>query len=133
MELRWAHRLEVYVPDALQPNRVPRRFHLHGIENPIRIFRALREVVWDFASNVAFDVDGRAGLQFRADLFIPTGINDCIDVHVTGEMRRELGAISGEKIENAAGKVTRGDDFRKGEGSKRVCPMQGRRRSYRWQ
>src|SRR5438477_8098724 len=83
-----------------EPNRVPRRFHLHGIENPIRIFRVAREVVWDLASNVAFDVDSSAGLQFRADLFIPTGINDCIDVHVTGEMRRELGASTGEKIEN---------------------------------
>src|SRR5690242_21464967 len=85
MKFRWTQKLEVYVPGALQPNRVPGCLHFHSIENPIRIFRIVCEVVCSVASNVTLDVDGAAGLQFRADPLITTAVNDCVDVHVTSE------------------------------------------------
>ena len=100
---------------------MPGRFHFHRIENPIWIFRFAGEVVGDITSSVALDVDGGAGLQFCTDPFIATAVNDCVHVHVTREMGGELGAITGKQIENPGGKVTRGDNFRKGEGSERVC------------
>src|SRR5438477_836711 len=62
MKFRWTQKLEVSVPGALQPNRVPGCLHFHSIENPIRIFRIVCEVVCSVASNVTLDVDGAARL-----------------------------------------------------------------------
>src|SRR5438128_704872 len=98
---------------ALESDRMPRRFHFDGIKHPIGVFPLATEVVSDAATDVTLDVDGSASLQFLADLFIVAGIDDCIDIHMTGEMRRELVAIPCEKIENTGRKVTRRDDFGK--------------------
>src|SRR5678815_22087 len=90
----------------LESDWMPRRFHFNGIENPIRIFPVATEVISDGAANVTLDVDGGSGLQFLANLVVVAGINNCIDVHMTCEMRREVIAITCEKIENAGRKVT---------------------------
>src|SRR5438105_9202524 len=104
----------------LESDRMPCGFHLDGIENPVRVFRVAAEVIYDDATDVALDVDGGAGLQFLADLIVAAGIDNCIDVHMTCEMRRELAAIACEKIKNAGRKVTRRDDFGKGKRGERV-------------
>src|SRR5436190_3202101 len=94
---------------------MPRRFHFDRIENPIRVFPLATEVISYSATDVTLDVDSGASLQFLADLFIVAGIDDCIDIHMTGEMRREFVAITGKKIENTGRKITRRDDFGKGK------------------
>src|SRR5256886_13171772 len=114
------------LPRLLESDRMPRGFHLDGIENPVRVFRVAAEVIHDGATDVALDVDGGAGLQFLADLIVAAGIDNCIDVHMTCEMRRELAAITCEKIKNAGRKTTRRDDFGKGKRGERI-----RRRSER--
>src|SRR5437764_15183934 len=97
-----------------------RRLHFDRIDNPIRVFPLATEVISYSATDVTLDVDGSASLQFLADLFIVAGIDDCIDIHMTGEMRPELVAIPCEKIENTGRKLTRRDDFGKGERGERV-------------
>src|SRR5438876_11840164 len=104
----------------LKSDRMPRGFHFNSIKNPIRIFLVSNEVVCDAAPDVTLDVDGGAGLQFLTDLVVAAGIDNCVDVHMTCEMRRQLVAISCEKIENAGRKVTRRDDFGKGKGGERI-------------
>ena len=99
---------------------MPRGFHFNSIKNPIRIFLVSNEVVCDAAPDVTLDVDGGAGLQFLTDLVVAAGIDNCVDVHMTCEMRRQLVAISCEKIENAGQKVTRRDDFGKGKWGERI-------------
>src|SRR5256885_13193945 len=110
----------------LESDRMPRGFHFNRIENPIRVFDIATEVICDGALNVTLDVNSRAGLQFLTDLVVAAGIDDCIDIHMTCEMRRELAAIAREKIKNAGRKVTRRDDFGKGKWRERI-----RRRSQR--
>src|SRR5437899_9211767 len=104
----------------LKSDRMPRGFHFNSIKNPIRIFLVSNEVVCDAAPDVTLDVDGGAGLQFLTDLVVAAGIDNCVDVHMTCEMRRQLVAISCEKIENAGRKVTRRDDFGKGKRGERI-------------
>src|SRR5437763_5221529 len=104
----------------LESDRMPRRFHFDLIENPIRVFPLATEVISYSATDVTLDVDSGASLQFLADLFIVAGIDDCIDIHMTGEMRREFVAITGKKIENTGRKITRRDDFGKGKRGERV-------------
>src|SRR5437667_2314470 len=104
----------------LESDRMPRGFHFNSIKNPIRIFPLSNEVICDVAADVTFDVDGGAGLQFLTDLVVAAGIDNCINVHMTCEMRRELVAITCEKIENAGRKVTRRDDFGKGKRGERI-------------
>src|SRR5438105_3597928 len=99
---------------------MPRGFHFNSIKNPIRIFLVSNEVVCDAAPDITLDVDGGAGLQFLTDLVVAAGIDNCVDVHMTCEMGRQLVAISCEKIENAGRKVTRRDDFGKGKGGERI-------------
>src|SRR5213595_1170055 len=95
----------------LESDGMPRGFHFNSIKNPIRIFLVSNEVICDAAPDVTLDISSRAGLQFLTDLVVAAGIDDCIDIHMTCEMRRQLVAISCEKIENAGRKVTRRDDF----------------------
>src|SRR5438128_1091554 len=104
----------------LESDRMPRGFHFNSIKNPIRIFPVSNEVICDVAPDVTLDVDGGAGLQFLTDLVVAAGIDNCIDVHMTCEMRRQLAAIACEKIENAGRKVTRRDDFGKGKRRERI-------------
>ena len=108
------------LPRLLESDRMPRGFHLDGIENPVRVFRVAAEVIQDGATDVALDVNGRAGLQFLADFVLAAGIDNCINVHMTCEMWRELAAITCEKIEDTGRKVTRRDDFGKGKRGERV-------------
>src|SRR5205823_12843985 len=68
----------------LESDRMPRRFHFDRIENPIRVFPLATEVISYSATDVTLDVDSGASLQFLADLFIVAGIDDCIDIHMTG-------------------------------------------------
>src|SRR5437868_15159856 len=97
----------------LESDRMPCGFHLDGIENPVRVFRVAAEVIYDDATDVALDVDGGAGLQFLADLIVAAGIDNCIDVHMTCEMRRELAAIACERSEERrVGKGGRGGGSR---------------------
>src|SRR6266566_4033527 len=110
----------------LKSDRMPRGFHFNSIKNPIRIFLVSNEIICDAAPDITLDVDGGAGLQFLTDLVVAAGIDNCDDVHMTCEMRRQLVAISCEKIENAGRKVTRRDDFGKGKRRERI-----RRRSER--
>src|SRR6266853_2897186 len=110
----------------LESDRMPRGFHFNSIKNPIRIFPVSNEVICDVAPDVTLDVDGGAGLQFLTDLVVAAGIDNCIDVHMTCEMRRQLAAIACEKIENAGRKIARRDDFGKGKRGQRI-----RRRSER--
>src|SRR5437764_1306400 len=110
----------------LESDRMPRGFHFNSIKNPIWIFPVPNEVICDVAPDVTLEVDGGAGLQCLTDLVVAAGIDNCVDVHVTCEMRRELVAITCKKIENTRRKVTRRDDFGKGERGQRI-----RRRSER--
>src|SRR5437773_1662912 len=110
-----------FTAQRLESDRVPCGFHFNGIENPIGVFPVPTEVISDCTPNVTLDVDGGAGLQFRTDFFVAAGIDDCIDIHMTREMRRELAAITCEEIENAGRKVTRRDDFGKGKRGECVC------------
>src|SRR6266704_3827605 len=109
-----------FTAQRLESDRVPPGFHFNGIENPIGVFPVPTEVITDCAPNVTLEVDGGTGLQFRTDFFVAAGIDDCIDIHMTCEMRRELGAITCEKIENTGRKITRRDDFGKGKRGERV-------------
>src|SRR5438132_3066178 len=95
----------------LEPNRMPGSFHFDSVENPIWIFRFSTEVVSDGAADVTFHIDGSAGLQFSANPFVVAGIDYGIDIHVTGEMRRELAAIARKQIEDAGRKIARRHDF----------------------
>jgi len=52
----------------LESDRMPRRFHFDRIENPIRVFPLATEVISYSATDVTFDVDSGASLQFLADL-----------------------------------------------------------------
>src|SRR5437868_13397621 len=108
------------LPRLLEPDRMPRGFHFDGIENPVRVFPVAPEVICDGARNVTLDVDSGAGLQFLAGLAVAAGIDDCINVHMTCEMRREFVAITCEKIEDAGRKITRRDDFGKGKRGERA-------------
>src|SRR6266700_8144716 len=109
-----------FTAQRLESDRVPRGFHFNGIENPIGVFPVPTEVITDCTPNVTLEVDGGTGLQFHTDFFVAAGIDDCIDIHMTCEMRRELATITCEKIENAGRKVTRRDDFGKGKRGERV-------------
>src|SRR5207237_1310206 len=104
----------------LESDRMPRGFHFNSIKNPIWIFPVPNEVICDVAPDVTLEVDGGAGLQCLTDLVVAAGIDNCVDVHVTCEMRRELVAITCKKIENTRRKVTRRDDFGKGERGQRI-------------
>src|SRR2546423_6115782 len=104
----------------LESDWMPRGFHFNSIKNPIRIFPLSNEVICDAAADVALDVDGGAGLQFLTDLVVAAGIDNCIDVHMTCEMRRQFVAITCKKIENTGRKVTRRDDFGKRKGGERI-------------
>src|SRR5256885_16561897 len=119
-DLSLLHHSTILMAPWLESDRMPRGFHFNSIENPIGVFDIATEVICDGALNVTLDVNSRAGLQFLTDLVVAAGIDDCIDIHMTCEMRRELAAIAREKIKNAGRKVTRRDDFGKGKWRERI-------------
>ena len=57
-------------------------------------------------SDDPLDVVGRGALEVGAEA-VGAGEVDRVDVHVRGEPRRELGAVAGEQVDDAAGKVAR--------------------------
>ena len=69
------------------------------------------------------NADGGALAEMHADLEMGRppglpqgagGIDDGVDVHVSGEMGKEVGAFAGQEVNDTAGKIARGQDFGKG-------------------
>src|ERR1043166_1172731 len=110
-----ARRLRGLSDGDLQTDRMPGCLHLECISNPIWIFRrtALPFGGRQIAAHVAFDVELAALLQLTAELCVATRIDDCVHVHVSSDVRRELGLIAGKHVDDAGRQVACRDDFRK--------------------
>src|SRR2546430_9751261 len=81
------------LPRLLESDRMPRGFHLDGIENPVRVFRVAAEVIQDGATDVELDVDGVAGLQFLAVIVVAAGIDTVIYITSDCAIHIEFHAI----------------------------------------
>ena len=54
------------------------------------------------------------------DLRVARAVDDRIHIHVTGDVRREFGAIAGENVDHAAGQIARRDDLGEGQRGQRL-------------
>ena len=83
---------------------MPRGLHLDRIQNPVGIcgFARAPALRFDIPGNTTFNVKTSAGLQLRTHFRVVRCIDDCIYVHMTGEVRRQLSAIARQNVEDAA-------------------------------
>jgi YD repeat-containing protein len=109
--------------EILQTDRVPRRLHLKRIGDPIWIFRVASVPVGgrEIAAHVTFHIAFAALLQLAPELRVAAGVDNCIHVHVRGDVLRELGPIAGKHIDDARRQIARRDNFGKRQRRQWLC------------
>src|ERR1044072_8081723 len=106
-----------------KPDWMPRGFHFHAVENPIRILPltapAIR--VRKRPPRVAFHIEFAPALQDRAELRIPAAVDDGVHIHMAGDVRGELRPLARKQIDNARRQIAGRNNFREGEGGQWLC------------
>src|SRR5947208_3446252 len=82
----------------LEADRMPGRFELGGVQNPVGIFRFLGEPgIWRKAvTGVALKIDGGTGLKPGSNIVAACAVNDCVHVHMAGDMGDQIVAAATE-------------------------------------
>ena len=97
---------------------MPGRFEFHCVENPIRIFRFAREPLSrnERVRRVSLEIDRAARPERRAAIGQSGAIDNCIHIHVTGDMRNQFGAPARDHVHHPAGQIARRQNLGKGQG-----------------
>src|SRR5439155_879323 len=64
----------------------------------------------------ALDVQGGPGAHARQLTRVAAAVDRGVDVHVTGEVVEQFGALAGEEVDDAAGEVAGGEHFGERDG-----------------
>jgi len=105
------------LPPRLQPDWMLGRLHFDGVEDSVGIFRvgAAPHFVRKIAPRVSFHIQFTAALQLRTEFDVPASIDNRVHIHVTRDVRRELGAIACKHIDHARRQIAGRDNFGKCE------------------
>lgn len=100
---------------------MPRGLHFDRINDPIRICSVVGGPLGGRKRVIAITLQIYRGSLAKSlpDGRIARAVDDRIDIHVAGEMRSQLGSLTGQDINYAARKITRCEDLRKGKGHER--------------
>ena len=70
-------------------------------------------------TGVALKIDGGAGLKPGSNIVAACAVNDCVHVHMAGDMGDQIVAAATEEVYYSSGQITRGEDFGEGNGGQR--------------
>src|ERR1051325_6187676 len=101
---------------------MPCGFEFGSMQNPVRVLSFFAKP--SFGGNgmveVALEVEGGAGLEFGGVFGGASRINNRVDVHVSRDMRKQVGAFAGQEIDYASGKIAGGENFSEGCSGERM-------------